>query len=60
MKKLEGYKTYGFLVLFFVAVVLQSQGLVPEIAEKYMTEVYAFLLAGAGISLRQGMKTGTK
>ena len=56
MKFLEGKKTYIFIVLLLALFVLDSQGWIPPGMEKMKEELYAFLAAGAGISLRLGMK----
>jgi len=60
MKALSGYKTYIFIILFFITATLESQGFIPDMAQPYMQEIYLALLTGAGISLRLGIKSATK
>ena len=52
---LDGKKTYIFILLLFVMFMLDIKGLIPAEMQPYKEEIYAVLLAGAGISLRMGI-----
>jgi len=57
---LDGKKTYICIGLLLVLFVLDSGGLIPPDFQKYKSELYGLLFAGAGVSLRLGMKSDTE
>lgn len=57
---LDGKKTYICIGLLLALFVLDSSGLIPPDFQQYKKELYGLLFAGAGISLRLGMKKDTE
>lgn len=57
---LDGKKTYICIFLLLGLFGLDTSGLIPPEFAEYKKELYAILLAGAGISIRLGMKSDSE